>query len=294
MVIRSGPRFHVMALLWTGIVLAGCREVQGTEPPRSGTAGAAAVTTPGALNSLAGLRETSTTTGSGMPMMAGSGHSAMMQMHQQPVPADYQGQTHPSEPDEAALARGRTTYDTYCALCHGATGQGDGPAGASLDPPPAPVAMSSVRMGDDYLFWRISEGGLHFKTGMPVWKAALSESERWDVIHYMRSLGAAPAPAGAGSNAQVSMDRLHDAMLQEAQSRGLITPADATLFRRVHPFVDRFNQEQGAMMAVAGAEKKARQRTSAAQAVSAGLISQSDADEFTRVHDILVDAGIMP
>lgn len=30
-----------------------------------------------------------------------------------------------------------TTYQSVCATCHGAGGQGDGPAGAALDPPPA-------------------------------------------------------------------------------------------------------------------------------------------------------------
>jgi mono/diheme cytochrome c family protein len=228
--------------------------------------------------------------------MAGKGgrHAAMMRMHQQPVPVEYRGMTSPTEADEAALARGRTIYDTYCALCHGQTGQGDGPSAVTLDPPPAPLAISSARMGDDYLFWRISEGGTHFGTGMPVWKAALSDAERWDVIHYMRDLANASAAEGTGSNAQAAMDRMHDAMLEAAQTRGLITSEEAALFRRVHPFVDRFNADEATMMAATVAEKKARQRDFAALAIGEGLISQADADAFTRIHDILIDAGIMP
>ena len=32
---------------------------------------------------------------------------------------------------------GKSSYDTYCSTCHGATGAGDGVASQSLDPKPA-------------------------------------------------------------------------------------------------------------------------------------------------------------
>ena len=40
----------------------------------------------------------------------------------------------PSTPD---LARGQALYQSNCAVCHGVTAMGDGPAGAQLDPSPA-------------------------------------------------------------------------------------------------------------------------------------------------------------
>jgi hypothetical protein len=33
-------------------------------------------------------------------------------------------------------------------------------------------------MGDDHLFWRISEGGVPFNTAMPAWKDTLDEQAR--------------------------------------------------------------------------------------------------------------------
>lgn len=46
-------------------------------------------------------------------------------------------------------------------------------------------------LSDDYLFYRISEGGnvAPFNSAMPAWKEILTETERWDVINYTRSLG---------------------------------------------------------------------------------------------------------
>ena len=96
----------------------------------------------------------------------------------------------PVDADEDSVARGAEIYSSNCASCHGNTGMGDGIAANSLEPAPSPVAHTSRRMGDGYLFWRISEGGVPFETAMPSWKTILSESDRWDVINYMRSLEA--------------------------------------------------------------------------------------------------------
>lgn len=109
--------------------------------------------------------------------------------HQAEIPADYAGLTNPVPADQPSLARGADLYRTNCTSCHGDGGMGDGPAGATLDPAPAPVAQTSNTMGDDYLFWRISEGGTPFSTSMPPWKF-LDEQARWDLINYMRALGA--------------------------------------------------------------------------------------------------------
>ena len=64
---------------------------------------------------------------------------------------------------------------------------GDGPVASALNPPPAPLAHSSQTVGDDYLFWRISEGGVPFSTSMPPWKV-LDEQARWDLVNYIRAL----------------------------------------------------------------------------------------------------------
>jgi cytochrome c553 len=78
-------------------------------------------------------------------------------------------------------------YATNCASCHGNDDMGDGPAASALNPPPAPLAHTSQTTGDDYLFWRISEGGIPFNTSMPPWKV-LDEEARWDPFNYLRTL----------------------------------------------------------------------------------------------------------
>lgn len=104
------------------------------------------------------------------------------------VPAAFQGKTNPLANDSAAADKGKEIYTTNCASCHGDSGKGDGPAGASLDPHPGNLAAAQAK-GDDYLFWRISEGGMGapFNSSMPAWKDILSEDEIWQVITHIHT-----------------------------------------------------------------------------------------------------------
>ncbi len=118
----------------------------------------------------------------------GAADGGVESRHSAPIPSPYAGKANPVPADQASLDRGKALYTTNCVSCHGDTGMGDGPASPALNPPPAPIAQSSRTMKDDYLFWRISEGGVPFNTSMPPWKS-LDEQSRWDLINYIRSLG---------------------------------------------------------------------------------------------------------
>jgi mono/diheme cytochrome c family protein len=86
----------------------------------------------------------------------------------------------------AGLKAGKSLFDTDCAMCHGKTGKGDGPAGAALNPKPENLAGKEVqRQTDGELFWKISEG----RGAMPAWKS-LAEKDRWSLVRYIRSLAA--------------------------------------------------------------------------------------------------------
>ncbi len=108
------------------------------------------------------------------------------------APDEFASLTNPFVGDAAAVEAGKVIYANNCAACHGATGQGDGPSAAALDPRPSnladPTMMNS--MTDSYLFWRISEGGVAapFNSQMPPWKGVLSEEEIWQVITFVRTL----------------------------------------------------------------------------------------------------------
>ncbi len=98
--------------------------------------------------------------------------------------------TNPVPLNEETLAAGKKIYTHNCLPCHGEHGKGDGPAGQYLDPHPADYTGSAVTSkSDGFLFQRVSEG----YNAMPEWADALTEEERWKVIHYIRTF-ASPAP----------------------------------------------------------------------------------------------------
>lgn len=47
------------------------------------------------------------------------------------------------------VAKGKVTYDTNCMSCHGATGKGDGPVGAVLNPHPRDFSTGEFKFDTD-------------------------------------------------------------------------------------------------------------------------------------------------
>jgi mono/diheme cytochrome c family protein len=222
----------------------------------------------------------------GMMQGMGSGMGpGMMGRHHATVPAEYAQKTSPFAADEASLGRGQAIYDQQCATCHGESGMGDGPAGANLDPPASPVAHTSQMLADDYLFWRLSEGGMPFKTAMPAWKDILSEDQRWDVLHYVRALGSEGAAAIATAQAA-----RQDEMLKQALEQGVIDQAEAETFRTVHDLLEN------SMKGQTGNQGNMTEREAAAMQalIQDGKISQEQAEQFQVIHDKLANAGLMP
>lgn len=102
-----------------------------------------------------------------------------------PVPAVSKDLKNPQKENPAALKDGKTLYGMYCAPCHGDKGKGDGPAAAALTPKPADHTSSALLAETDgSLFYKISEG----RTPMPQFKTSLSETQRWELVTYIRSL----------------------------------------------------------------------------------------------------------
>ena len=50
-------------------------------------------------------------------------------------------------------------YAEKCAACHGDEGKGDGPAGQSMTPPPAPFSTALKGKSDDWIGTVIVKGG---------------------------------------------------------------------------------------------------------------------------------------
>lgn len=100
------------------------------------------------------------------------------------IPAEYAGMTNPF--GEEAAVEGVQVFRNYCVSCHGETGKGDGVAGQSLEPMPKDLSQVSAVAGDDFLFWRISNGSPG--TAMIGWNGILDEEQIWQVVAYIRTL----------------------------------------------------------------------------------------------------------
>ena len=101
------------------------------------------------------------------------------------VPERRAKRPNPVPMDAATVTRGREVYRKECRSCHGLTGRGDGPKAAELDSKVHDITSAQVQgQTDGALFWKITEG----RGDMPTTKTALSEEERWMVVHYLRSL----------------------------------------------------------------------------------------------------------
>ncbi|MFZ1266569.1 MAG: cytochrome c [Anaerolineae bacterium] len=232
----------------------------------------------------------------GMGMGMGMGMaSGMMERHRAQVPAPYAGLSSPVKADAESLTRGAAVFTANCATCHGDGGMGDGPAGVSLNPVPAAVAHTSQMMGDDYLFWRISEGGVSFTTAMPVWKEALTEQQRWDVINYVRALGRGDvkpgqAVGGAAYDPQAEAAQRAEVLAQSV-AKGQITQAQADNFTIVHAALE---DHMAASQHDSGSGNPAeRQAAVLAELVQDGAITQAQADMFSKTHDLLHAAGLI-
>lgn len=222
--------------------------------------------------------------------------SGMMARHHASVPQPYAGLANPVAADGASLEQGEELYSTYCASCHGDGGMGDGPAGVGLDPAPSPVAHTSQMLGDNFLFWRISEGGAMspFSSAMPAWKDSLDEQSRWNLVNYVRALGSGrvtPRQGVGGVTYDPEMEQAQRAdMLARAIEQEVITPDEAELFDTVHTAMDELIAS-GAV-ATSGSMEQMRQ-TMMTVLAEQGAISQTEAEAFNNIHDRLVAAGLM-
>jgi mono/diheme cytochrome c family protein len=99
---------------------------------------------------------------------------------------DFKSLKNPVPLNEQTLKAAKAIYEEKCLGCHGETGKGDGPEAMMYDPPPADLADSHKvhTMTDGEIFHQISEGG----KPMPAFKKQLSEEQRWQLVHYVRSL----------------------------------------------------------------------------------------------------------
>ncbi len=105
------------------------------------------------------------------------------------APASADAKVNPLKGDANATAEGKKTYDANCAICHGSKGLGDGIAAAGLSKTPANHSSAAIqKLTDGAIFWKISEGN----NPMPSYKSIFSETQRWQLVNYIRTLAKQP------------------------------------------------------------------------------------------------------
>ncbi|HEX5689692.1 MAG TPA: c-type cytochrome, partial [Roseiflexaceae bacterium] len=119
------------------------------------------------------------------------------------APGEQSGPTNPLSVDAGTIVAGRTLYAANCATCHGATGKGDGPGAAGLNPRPADFGQHMVpgKHTDGQVFLWIKNG--FPGTAMPAWGPRLSDEQIWQLVIFLRTFGAANAPGNAGPTAAI-------------------------------------------------------------------------------------------
>jgi mono/diheme cytochrome c family protein len=132
--------------------------------------------------------------GSAMSGTPGSGPSGVCpQPRKTPnAPADFRKMVNPLPVSNANVSAGKklfqeTAQPLACKQCHGEKGDGQGPLGGGLVPPPRNFTCGQMMndLPDGQLFWIIKKGSPG--TGMMAF-AGLPDEQVWQLIHYIRTL----------------------------------------------------------------------------------------------------------
>ena len=94
---------------------------------------------------------------------------------------------------KAVLLRGQAQYNTYCIVCHGGYGEGDGSVVPKFPRPPSLQSEKIQKWADGRIFHVMSAG----KNVMPSYASQISQEDRWAIVHYIRALQRAKHPSEA-------------------------------------------------------------------------------------------------
>ena len=100
-------------------------------------------------------------------------------------PAPSAAKKSPIAPTQDSIAAGQKIYSKTCMMCHGKSGDADGPAVIELNIHPAKLSDPQLKTeSDGSLFWKITTG----KKPMPAYGKRLSETDRWNLVNYIRTI----------------------------------------------------------------------------------------------------------
>jgi mono/diheme cytochrome c family protein len=130
------------------------------------------------------------------------------------------GLRNPIPADSASVVRGRLQYQINCAVCHGAAGQGMVLVKYGIAALPLGAGTASSNYTDGYIFAIIRNG----RGTMPSYPR-IEDSERWDIVNYLRALQGKVA---------IAADSTHG---RPGETGSWVPGASATAPTRPAPFV---------------------------------------------------------
>lgn len=90
----------------------------------------------------------------------------------------------------ASIEAGSKTFTTFCVLCHGPAGKGNGPMVLPGTPPPSDLTDEKWTHGStDGEIFDVISNGTNPVTTMAAFKVSLAEKDIWNLVNYIRSLG---------------------------------------------------------------------------------------------------------
>jgi hypothetical protein len=92
---------------------------------------------------------------------------------------------------KAVLLKGQNLFNTYCIVCHGKYGEGDGYVEPFFPRPPSLQSDKVHNYPDGRIFHIITNG----QNLMPTYATQIEPEERWAIIHYVRALYRAKHPS---------------------------------------------------------------------------------------------------
>jgi mono/diheme cytochrome c family protein len=89
----------------------------------------------------------------------------------------------PYHPTPKTLDEGKALFETYCMVCHGPQGRGDGPLAGKIPTPPSYRSDRLMQFPQGRIFHVITMGS----GKMPSYASQLSTSERWKIVTYVHT-----------------------------------------------------------------------------------------------------------
>ena len=101
------------------------------------------------------------------------------------APASAISMKNPVKADALSIKDGKELYIKNCKSCHGDAGKGDGTKAKNLDISCGDFSLPEMsKITDGELYWKITEG----RKPMPTFAKKLTDTERWSVVNYIRTL----------------------------------------------------------------------------------------------------------